>query len=122
MSSAQREVEEPAAGGRPGCAADKGPGLAAYGKVITDFNAGGPRAGLTRDLSETTTRFRAAARSNSPATAHALTGLASDRQAVLTGIRHRTGVPRQALARINRAAARTDRAAARTDRACGTLG
>lgn len=99
----------------PGCAAYKGPGLTAYGKVIADFNAAGPRTGITRDLAVTISRFRAAAaRSENPATARALTGFASGLQAVLTDIRARTGVPQRQLSALNRAALHADRA-------CGTL-
>ncbi len=99
----------------PGCTAYKGPVLAAYGKVIADFNAAGPRASLGHDLTVTVGRLRAAAaQSRSPATARALTRLAADLAAVRSGIRARTGVPQRALSALNRAATRADQA-------CGTL-
>lgn len=99
----------------PGCTAYKGPGLTAYDRVIGDFNAAGPRAGLARDLSVTISRLRgAAARSGSPATARTLTRLAADLRAVLSRVRARSGVPERDLAALNRAAARADQA-------CGTL-
>lgn len=99
----------------PGCTAYKGPGLTAYGKVVADFSEAGPRTGLNRDLSRAIGQLRAAAaRSGDPAVRQALTGLAADLQPVLAGIRSRTGVPRQALARLNQAAAHADHA-------CGTL-
>lgn len=100
----------------PGCTAYKGPGLTAYGKVIADFNAAGPRTGLARDLSVAAGRFRAAAAlSGSPAARQALSGLAGDLQTVLSGIQHRTGVSAKELATLNKAAVRADRV-------CGTLG
>lgn len=100
----------------PGCAIYKGPGLAAYNNVIADFNAAGPRTSLASDLTAADSRFRAAAASSgNPPAARALSGLATDLHTVLSGIRHRTGVPSRELAALNKAAKRVDRA-------CGTLG
>jgi hypothetical protein len=99
----------------PGCTAYKGAGLTAYSKVVADFNAAGPRAGMTRDLDVALSRFRAAAaRSTSPAAAHALTSLTTDLQRVAVGVRARMTVPAAQLRALNRAAARADQA-------CGTI-
>lgn len=99
----------------PGCRAYKGPGLSAYGKVIADFNAAGPRTGAARDLSAAISSFRAAAaRSGDRAAASALTGFAADLQVVLSDIRARTGVHQQELRALNAASVRADQA-------CGTL-
>jgi hypothetical protein len=99
----------------PGCRAYKGPGLTAYGKVIADFNAAGPRTGVARDLGAAIASFRAAAaQSGDRAAASALTGFAADLQVVLSDIRARTGVHQRELRALNTAAARTDQA-------CGTL-
>lgn len=99
----------------PGCAVYKGPALTAYGKVVADFRAAGPRPGLAPDLSVAISRVRgAAARSASRPAARALTRLAGDLRAVLSGIRARAGVPPRELSTLNRAATRADQA-------CGTL-
>ena len=99
----------------PGCTVYKGPGLTAYGKVIADFNAAGPRTGLARDLTVATSRFQdAAARSADPAAARALTGLAAGLRTVTSDVRARMSVPAAQLRALNRAAARADQA-------CGTI-
>jgi hypothetical protein len=99
----------------PGCTAYKGPALAAYERVIDDFNVVGQHAGAAHDLGVTIGLMHtASARSASPGTARALAGFAGHLQAVLSDIRDGHGVPEHALTALNRAAARADQA-------CGTV-
>ena len=98
----------------PGCAAYKGPALAAYGKVIGDFSGRSPGI-LTGDVSRAITALDAAAsRSHSHLAARDLSRLAAQLTIVLTDARAGKAVPDSVLSALNRAAADADSA-------CGTV-
>jgi hypothetical protein len=99
----------------PGCAAYKGPALTAYNKVISDFSGSHLTPHLTADVARAAGALQmAAARSQDPAVAHALSALTHDLRTVLGKLHAGAVVPGAALAALNRDAARADAA-------CGTL-
>jgi hypothetical protein len=98
----------------PGCAAYKGPALAAYRRVVLDLN-GQRAAPVIPDLSRAISALSsAAARSHRPTAAGDLARLAGQLRAVLTDIQAGRVVPSSVLPALNADAARADAA-------CGTL-